>query len=234
MRQVVIVMVALLLFPLVVFAKSASEFQIDGEQSVAEHLSDAERIILIVKTTDQYNAAFARGDYEGAIKAANVLVGISPTNVEFLREKAKMAALLSREIEFVETAIMICENPNRESAKAAIRAIYGWERQAPFYRRLVVAVVEDQNRQNRLFCDFFNDSGIATPAIKTFVPFRGNDTVKQIDGKPVVEMRKYQPSDIEDTPGYLVRGESTSREILTGPRGGRYYINSNGNKTYLK
>lgn len=26
----------------------------------------------------------------------------------------------------------------------------------------------------------------------------------------------------------------TSRNIITGPRGGRYYINSNGNKTYIK
>jgi hypothetical protein len=27
---------------------------------------------------------------------------------------------------------------------------------------------------------------------------------------------------------------SSSRSIYTGPRGGRYYINSNGNKTYIK
>lgn len=27
---------------------------------------------------------------------------------------------------------------------------------------------------------------------------------------------------------------SSSREIHIGPRGGRYYINSNGNKTYIK
>ncbi len=27
---------------------------------------------------------------------------------------------------------------------------------------------------------------------------------------------------------------SSSRTIYTGPRGGRYYINSNGNKTYIK
>ena len=27
---------------------------------------------------------------------------------------------------------------------------------------------------------------------------------------------------------------SSSRIIYTGPRGGRYYINSNGNKTYIK
>ena len=29
-------------------------------------------------------------------------------------------------------------------------------------------------------------------------------------------------------------GNSDTRTIHTGPRGGRYYINSNGNKTYVK
>lgn len=28
--------------------------------------------------------------------------------------------------------------------------------------------------------------------------------------------------------------KSNGRVIYTGPRGGRYYINSNGNKTYIK
>ena len=30
------------------------------------------------------------------------------------------------------------------------------------------------------------------------------------------------------------RSYNTSRTVYTGPRGGRYYINSHGNKTYIK
>jgi hypothetical protein len=36
------------------------------------------------------------------------------------------------------------------------------------------------------------------------------------------------------TPTYSTTSSSTSRDIQTGPRGGQYYINSNGNKTYVK
>tara|TARA_R110002111_G_scaffold262735_1_gene340534 strand:- start:1221 stop:1901 length:681 start_codon:yes stop_codon:yes gene_type:complete len=36
------------------------------------------------------------------------------------------------------------------------------------------------------------------------------------------------------SPSYSVPSTSSSRTIQTGPRGGKYYINSNGNKTYVK
>lgn len=43
----------------------------------------------------------------------------------------------------------------------------------------------------------------------------------------------YSPSSYS-TPTYSSPSSSTSRDIQTGPRGGQYYINSNGNKTYVK
>lgn len=44
----------------------------------------------------------------------------------------------------------------------------------------------------------------------------------------------YKPAKLKiiKTPKYNT--PKTSRTIYTGPRGGRYYINSNGNKTYVK
>lgn len=36
------------------------------------------------------------------------------------------------------------------------------------------------------------------------------------------------------SPSYSNPSSSSSRTIQTGPRGGKYYINSNGNKTYIK
>ena len=36
------------------------------------------------------------------------------------------------------------------------------------------------------------------------------------------------------TPSYYSPSTSTTRTIQTGPKGGTYYINSNGNKTYVK
>tara|TARA_E500000318_G_C3516622_1_gene194611 strand:+ start:254 stop:934 length:681 start_codon:yes stop_codon:yes gene_type:complete len=36
------------------------------------------------------------------------------------------------------------------------------------------------------------------------------------------------------SPTYSIPSSSSSRTIQTGPRGGKYYINSNGNKTYIK
>lgn len=41
----------------------------------------------------------------------------------------------------------------------------------------------------------------------------------------------YRPSEASTSSSTTT---STSREIHTGPRGGKYYINSNGNKTYIK
>ena len=37
-----------------------------------------------------------------------------------------------------------------------------------------------------------------------------------------------------ESPSYNSSYSSPSRTIHTGPRGGRYYINKNGNKTYIK
>ncbi|MDI1305104.1 MAG: hypothetical protein PSX42_09720, partial [bacterium] len=31
-----------------------------------------------------------------------------------------------------------------------------------------------------------------------------------------------------------VTGEYNGKKVYTGPRGGKYYINSNGNKTYIQ
>lgn len=36
------------------------------------------------------------------------------------------------------------------------------------------------------------------------------------------------------SPSYSTPSSSSTRTIQTGPRGGKYYINSNGNKTYVK
>lgn len=41
------------------------------------------------------------------------------------------------------------------------------------------------------------------------------------------------PSHTATVPGYS-GSSSSSNTIYTGPRGGRYYINKNGNKTYIK
>ncbi|MFV8370827.1 hypothetical protein [Flavobacterium sp. LB2P74] len=31
-----------------------------------------------------------------------------------------------------------------------------------------------------------------------------------------------------------ITGEYNGKKVYTGPRGGKYYINSNGNKTYIQ
>ncbi|RXQ87826.1 SH3 domain-containing protein [Ancylomarina salipaludis] len=45
--------------------------------------------------------------------------------------------------------------------------------------------------------------------------------------------RQVKPFKTKNTKSYSTGG-SSYRTIHTGPRGGRYYINSNGNKTYIK
>ncbi|MDX8554654.1 HNH endonuclease [Tenacibaculum sp. 1B UA] len=44
----------------------------------------------------------------------------------------------------------------------------------------------------------------------------------------------YYSSPTYSSPSYSIPSSSSSRTIQTGPRGGKYYINSNGNKTYVK
>lgn len=47
---------------------------------------------------------------------------------------------------------------------------------------------------------------------------------------------RYQPASPTSTPSYNSSPSynTPNRDIQTGPRGGRYYINSHGNKTYIK
>ncbi|MFC5046383.1 HNH endonuclease signature motif containing protein [Aquimarina hainanensis] len=45
---------------------------------------------------------------------------------------------------------------------------------------------------------------------------------------------RYYSSSSYPIPTYSTPNNSSRRTILTGPRGGKYYINSNGNKTYIK
>ena len=47
--------------------------------------------------------------------------------------------------------------------------------------------------------------------------------------------KKYKAKKSNSKKVYRVNSQkSNGRVIYTGPKGGRYYINSNGNKTYIK
>lgn len=50
---------------------------------------------------------------------------------------------------------------------------------------------------------------------------------------PPVASRNY-PQPTNKTPDRVVATDSKGRTIYEGPRGGRYYINKNGNKEYIK
>lgn len=59
---------------------------------------------------------------------------------------------------------------------------------------------------------------------------RYNDAVYYVECK---YLELTQTAQYNYTPSYTPRS-TTPRTIHTGPRGGRYYINKNGNKTYIK
>lgn len=71
-------------------------------------------------------------------------------------------------------------------------------------------------------------------------------TIEEHDRKTAIERARttnttyhsmpYYSSNYTPTPQYSnpTRHGGTSRTIHTGPRGGKYYINSNGNKTYIR
>ena len=55
--------------------------------------------------------------------------------------------------------------------------------------------------------------------------------------KSTYDPNSEQPKTIKSSPNTKSSGSSTTsggRTIYTGPRGGKYYINSHGNKTYVK
>lgn len=54
----------------------------------------------------------------------------------------------------------------------------------------------------------------------------------RLEGKPPAYLQRDGPT-ISDQVAPIY-APSDSRTIHTGPRGGRYYINSNGNKTYIR
>ena len=56
-------------------------------------------------------------------------------------------------------------------------------------------------------------------------PYTGSVGTKPADS--------YTPSTTYSTPTYSTPTYSTTTPVYTGSRGGQYYINSNGNKTYI-
>lgn len=61
-------------------------------------------------------------------------------------------------------------------------------------------------------------------------PYDYNDYVEPRKKEVELPSNKNKPSSPSLTPSY----NAPSRDIQTGPKGGRFYINSNGNKTYIK
>lgn len=83
-----------------------------------------------------------------------------------------------------------------------------------------------------------------TTVTKTNAPVVKETKVK-IKTKPVVKETKVKvktktPSKFKETNEKAPRvpdkvtGQYNGKKVYTGPRGGRYYINSNGNKTYIE
>ncbi|SDM35940.1 HNH endonuclease signature motif containing protein [Kriegella aquimaris] len=60
---------------------------------------------------------------------------------------------------------------------------------------------------------------------------KGNKTYVKKSITATYSTPKYKPTSLSSTPSY---NSVISRTLRTGSRGGRYYINSNGNKTYVK
>jgi colicin import membrane protein len=46
--------------------------------------------------------------------------------------------------------------------------------------------------------------------------------------------KAFESSKTSASPGNSINSNTGTREIMTGPRGGKYYINSNGKKTYIR
>ena len=61
-----------------------------------------------------------------------------------------------------------------------------------------------------------------------------NSQVKAQTGKKHKITKKHKVKKHTRQTAYRLQSTSGKRVIHTGPRGGRYYINSNGNKTYVK
>ncbi|RTY93944.1 hypothetical protein [Flavobacterium sp. GT3R68] len=83
-----------------------------------------------------------------------------------------------------------------------------------------------------------------TKVTKTAVPVVKETTVK-VKAKPVIKETKVKvkaktrakfKETNERAPSVpdKVTGQYNGKKVYTGPRGGRYYINSNGNKTYIE
>ncbi|MEB3346882.1 HNH endonuclease [Aquimarina gracilis] len=62
-----------------------------------------------------------------------------------------------------------------------------------------------------------------------------NSNGKKVYVKPKKSSsNNYYSTPTYSSPIYSIQSNSSSRSIQTGPRGGKYYVNSNGNKTYVK
>ncbi len=66
---------------------------------------------------------------------------------------------------------------------------------------------------------------------KYYINSNGNKTYVKKNKTSNYSVPAYKSNSYYSTPSYK---SGSSRTIYTGPRGGSYYINSNGNKTYIK
>jgi hypothetical protein len=98
---------------------------------------------------------------------------------------------------------------------------------------LGVRTVTPDSTKGYMYVDFFQYDQRAVDEINAVYREIGNS--KRMKCLPIPKEDKYQVSDYSNKRSTYSGGSSSpSRSIQTGPRGGQYYINKNGNKTYVK
>ncbi|MBT1695659.1 hypothetical protein KK083_02145 [Fulvivirgaceae bacterium PWU4] len=100
---------------------------------------------------------------------------------------------------------------------------------------LKVRSAVDKTIQGYLYIDFFQYDAKAVDIINRHPKNQSNG--KKIKMLPLPKEDKYQQTDYSNSRNNTspnTGSYSQSKAIHTGPRGGQYYINKNGNKTYVK